>query len=67
MAHTALLQQAQDYLTPHWHLIMCLARQCLQDSEAATAQQLLPDDDPYLQAKDQNECTPLHIAILQGE
>jgi hypothetical protein len=40
---------------------------CLQDGEGAATEQLLPNDDPYLQAKDQNECTPLHIAILQGK
>lgn len=45
----------------------CVARICLQDGEGPVEEQLLPNDDPYLQAKDQNECTPLHIAILQGE
>ncbi len=27
----------------------------------------LPDDDPEVQARDYNECTPLHLAILSGE
>ncbi|KAF6259471.1 Arginase/deacetylase [Scenedesmus sp. NREL 46B-D3] len=54
------LRQLLEQRTAH------LQQQMDVDSEAATAQQLLPDDDPYLQAKDQNECTPLHIAILQG-
>eukprot|EP00775_Hariotina_reticulata_P004555 gene4555-4807_t len=35
---------------------------CLQEGEGA--EPLLPDDDPYLQTKDQSECTPLHVAIL---
>lgn len=28
---------------------------------------LSPELDHYIQGKDQNECTPLHVAILRGE
>lgn len=28
--------------------------------------QLGPENDPYLQGKDQYACTPLHVAILRG-
>ncbi|WIA10571.1 hypothetical protein OEZ85_010758 [Tetradesmus obliquus] len=54
------LKQLLEQRTSH------LQQQMDVDGEGPAEEQLLPNDDPYLQAKDQNECTPLHIAILQG-
>lgn len=39
---------------------------CLQAGEGDVAL-LGPELDHYIQGKDQYECTPLHIAILQGK
>jgi hypothetical protein len=38
----------------------------LQDDDEQPLVQLGPAQDPYIQGKDQYECTPLHIAILRG-